>query len=61
MRMLWHIFIVYLPYVEKNMSIDDGAEFVYNKLQRSYKKLSNKGKEIILPHYQVSKILLLKK
>ena len=36
------------------MSIDEGTEFVYNKL-------SDKGKEIILPHYQAAKILLLKK
>ncbi len=50
-----------MVYVEKNMSIDEGAEFVYNKLQRSYNKLSDQGKEIITPHYQASKILLLKK
>ncbi len=50
-----------MVYVEKNMSIDDGAEFVYNKLQRSYNKLSDKGKEIVLPHYQAAQILLLKK
>ena len=50
-----------MVYVEQNMSIDDGVDFVYNKLQRSYNKLSDKGKEIILPHYQASKILLLKK
>lgn len=50
-----------MVYVEKKMNIDDGALFVYNKLERSYNKLSDKGKEIILPHYQASKILLLKK
>lgn len=49
-----------MVYVEKDMSIDEGAEFVYNKLQRSYNKLSPKGKEIILPHYEASKILLLR-
>ncbi len=49
-----------MVYVEKNMSIDDGAEFVYSKLQRSYNKLSEKGKEIILPHFEATKILLLK-
>lgn len=47
-----------MVYVEKNMSIDDGAEFVYNKLERSYNKLSEKGKEIITPHYEASKVLL---
>ena len=50
-----------MVYVEKNMSIDDGAEFVYNKLQRSYNKLSDKGKKIILPLYEASKILLVKR
>ena len=50
-----------MVYVEKNMSIDEGALFVYNKLQRSYNKLSEKGKEIITPQYEASKILLMKK
>lgn len=50
-----------MVYVEKNMSIDDGADFVFNKLQRSYNKLSKKGKEIITPQYEASKILLMKK
>ena len=49
-----------MVYVEKRMSIDDGAEFVYNKLERSYNKLSNRGKEIITPHYESAKILLKK-
>lgn len=45
-------------YVEKGMSIDEGVDFVYNKLQRSYNKLSEKGKKIIAPQYEASKILL---
>lgn len=49
-----------MVYVEKNMSIDEGAEFVYKKLERSYNKLSEKGKEIIRPQYEASKILFLK-
>lgn len=49
-----------MVYVEKNMSIDDGAEFVYNKLQRSYNKLSEKGKEIINRQYEAAKVLLRK-
>ena len=49
-----------MVYVEKEMAIDDGAEFVYNKLERSYNKLSNRGKEIITPHYEAAKILLKK-
>lgn len=50
-----------MVYVEKNMSIDEGADFVYNKLQRSYNKLSEKGKKLITPQYEASKILLIKK
>lgn len=50
-----------MVYVEKNMSIDEGATFVYDKLQRSYNKLSEKGKEIIAPQYEASKILLIRK
>ena len=50
-----------MVYVEKGMSIDDGSEFVYNKLQRSYNKLSEKGKEIILPHYKASALILKRK
>ena len=49
-----------MVYVEKGMSIDNGAEFVYNKLERSYNKLSNQGKKIITPHYEAAKILLKK-
>ena len=50
-----------MVYVEKNMSIDEGAEFVFRKLERSYNKLSEKGKILIEPQYQASKILLMKK
>ncbi len=60
-----HFYIVLsllrMVYVEKDMPIDDGADFVFNKLQRSYNKLSKMGKEIIIPQYEASKILLMKK
>lgn len=49
-----------MVYVEKRMSIDEGSEFVSAKLERSYNKLSEKGKEIIKPHYDAAKILLKK-
>lgn len=48
-----------MVYAEKDMSIDEGADFVYKKLERSYNKLSEKGKEIIKPYYEASKLLLL--
>lgn len=50
-----------MVYVEKNMSIDEGADFVLQKLERSYNKLSENGKKIITPQYEASKILLIKK
>lgn len=34
-----------MVYVEKHMSINEGADFVYKKLERSYNKLSEKGKK----------------
>lgn len=37
--------LFYLAYVTKNLEIDQGAEFVKNKLKRSYNKLSFKSKE----------------
>ena len=49
-----------MVYVEKGLSIDEGASFVANKLERSYIKLSNKGKELIKPHYEAAKVLLKK-
>ncbi len=49
-----------LVYAEKGMSINEGIEFVYNKLQRSYHKLSSMGKEIIQPQYEAAMILLKK-
>lgn len=47
-----------LVYVEKRMTIDEGIDFVYNKLQRSYNKLSSLGKEIIAPQYEAALVLL---
>lgn len=49
-----------MVYVEKKLSIDEGSDFVLHKLKRSYNKLSNQGKSIILPQYQAAKILLRK-
>lgn len=48
-----------MVYAEKDMPIDEGADFVYKKLERSYNKLSEKGKEIIKPYYEASKLFLL--
>ena len=36
--------LLYLAYKEKNLSIEDGKEFVKGKLERSFKKLSSDSK-----------------
>lgn len=42
------------------MTIDEGAEFVLNKLERSYNKLSEAGKGLIENERKAAKILLKK-
>ena len=49
-----------MVYVEKEMSIDEGADFVLQKLERSYAKLSKKGKKLVAKEYRSAKILLKK-
>lgn len=49
-----------MVYVEKQMTIDEGAEFVLNKLERSYNKLSEAGKGLIENERKAAKILLKK-
>ena len=53
--------LLQMVYVEKHMEIDEGAEFVLHKLDRSYNKLSPRGKENILPQYEAAKVLLIKR
>lgn len=49
--------ILYLAYVNKNMDIENGANFVKNKLQRSFNKLSEESKEFYTQKYnEVMKI-----
>ncbi len=49
--------LLYLAYVNKNMDIEDGANFVKNKLQRSFNKLSEESKEFYTQKYnEVMKI-----
>lgn len=50
-----------MVYAEKKLSIDDGAQFVLNKLERSYNKLSEKGKSLVSSQYEAAKILLIKR
>ena len=50
-----------MVYKEKKMEIDEGSKFILEKLERSYNKLSEKGKEIIKPQYEATKVLLNKR
>ena len=43
-----------MVYKEKGLSIDDGADFVLKKLERSYKKLSDIGKREVKEHYDAA-------
>lgn len=50
--------LLYLAYVNKKLGIDEGREFVRNKLKRSYEKLSDKSKTLYKTKYdQVMEVL----
>lgn len=50
--------LLYLAYKEKNMSIEDGIEFVKSKLERSFRKLSDDSKDFYEEKFKnVMKIL----
>jgi len=44
--------LFYLAYVQRKLGIDDGIDFVKNKLNHSYQKLSERGKEIYKDKYE---------
>lgn len=44
--------LLFLAYKEKNMNIEEGIQFVKNKLERSYNKLSNKSKKFYKEKYE---------
>lgn len=46
--------LLYLAFVQRKLSIDDGVEFVKNKLERSYNKMSKESKE----HYKDKRLLI---
>lgn len=43
--------LFYLAYVKRELDIEDGIRFVRDKLERSYKKLSDKSREIYSDKY----------
>ena len=44
--------LLYLAYVERKMDIEQGAQFVRKKLERSYNKLSDESKDIYKVKYE---------
>lgn len=44
--------LLHLAYAKRHMDIEEGKNFVRNKLERSYKKLSEQSKKFYLEKYQ---------
>ena len=53
--------LLYLAFVKKQMSIEEGKNWLRNKLERSWNKLIPEAKKIVLPKYEAVKLLLGKK
>ena len=47
-----------MVYKEKGLSIDDGSKFIMDKLDRSYNKMSDKGKGLVKVQYESAKNIL---
>ena len=47
-----------MVYKEKGLSIDDGSKFVMDKLDRSYNKMSDRGKVLVKVQYESAKNIL---
>ena len=47
-----------MVYREKKLSIDEGSKFVREKLDRSYNKMSKKGKKLVEVQYEAAKLIL---
>ena len=47
-----------MVYKEKKLSIDEGSKFVMDRLDRSYNKMSSKGKVLVKRQYDSAKDVL---
>ncbi len=47
-----------MVYREKKLSIDEGSKFVMDKLDRSYNKMSDKGKQLVKKQYESAKNII---
>ncbi|MHA1721275.1 MAG: HD domain-containing protein [Promethearchaeota archaeon] len=50
--------LICVAFVKKQMTIEEGKNWVRNKLERSWKKLIPEAKEIVLLKYEAVKLLL---
>lgn len=50
--------LLFLAYKEKGLGIDEGKEFVKNKLNRTWKKITPEVQEIVLSKYNSALIIL---
>ena len=47
-----------MVYREKKLGIDEGSKFVLDKLERSYNKMSDRGKQLVKKQYDSAKDIL---
>ena len=47
-----------MVYREKKLSIDEGTKFIMDKLERSYNKMSEKGRVLVKRQYDSAKNIL---
>lgn len=50
--------LLYLAYVENEMGIDDGAEWVRAKLERSWEKMDPIARELVASEYEIARSFL---
>jgi hypothetical protein len=53
-----HHSLLYLAYVEHEMGIDEGAEWVRAKLERSWEKMDPTARELVDNEYEVARTFL---
>jgi uncharacterized protein len=51
--------LIHLAYVNHGLGIDEGKEWVLNKIERSMKKLCQEAREMIQEHYLKVKAVLI--
>lgn len=50
--------LLYLAFVQRQMSIDEGATWVARKLERTWRKLDPRAQALVQPHYAAARQML---